>query len=204
MQNFAPSGFSAEQFRQRIADSSANQLYVRSCIMRSPLEANDFAKTIVMAQGKTARERTTRWGVVLGTLSVALLVVLFQIGAIAAGESNAAAEAQATQAAQKWLKLVDGGEYKQSWESASSFFKVAITDDQWAQRVAAVREPLGQVVTRKLTAARYTMTLPGAPDGKYVVIRYATTFQNKQSAVETVTPMLDADGEWRVSGYYIR
>ena len=25
-----------------------------------------------------------------------------------------------------------------------------------------------------------------------------------QSAVETVTPMLDKDGQWRVSGHYIR
>jgi hypothetical protein len=36
---------------------------------------------------------------------------------------------------------VDDGDYKQSWESASSIFKNAITDDQWEQRVAAVREP---------------------------------------------------------------
>ncbi len=47
-------------------------------------------------------------------------------------------------------------------------------------------------------------TLPGAPDGEYVVIRYRTEFENKMKAVETVTPMLEADGAWRVSGYYIR
>ncbi|MGA9534411.1 MAG: DUF4019 domain-containing protein [Desulfobacterales bacterium] len=27
---------------------------------------------------------------------------------------------------------------------------------------------------------------------------------NKTSAVETITPMLDKDGQWRVSGYYIK
>jgi hypothetical protein len=47
-------------------------------------------------------------------------------------------------------------------------------------------------------------TMPGAPDGEYVVIQYQTTFEHKNSAVETVTPMLDNDGQWRVSGYYIR
>jgi len=144
------------------------------------------------------------WSLLAGILLGAPLVLLFQVGAIQAGESNAAAVAQATQAAQKWLKLLDDGEYKQSWESASSLFKAAITDEQWEQRVAAVREPLGKVNTRKLTAAHYTTTLPGAPDGKYVVITYAASFENKKSAVETVTSMLDADGEWRVSGYYIR
>lgn len=47
-------------------------------------------------------------------------------------------------------------------------------------------------------------SLPGAPDGKYVVIQYDTSFENKKAAVETVTPMLDKDGKWRVSGYYIK
>ncbi|MGB5422961.1 MAG: DUF4019 domain-containing protein [Desulfobacterales bacterium] len=28
--------------------------------------------------------------------------------------------------------------------------------------------------------------------------------ENKASAVETITPMLDKDGQWRVSGYYIK
>jgi hypothetical protein len=60
------------------------------------------------------------------------------------------------------------------------------------------------VVARKLKSKQYTRTLPGAPDGEYVVIQYETTFENKQSATETVTPMLDKDGVWRVSGYYIK
>jgi ribosomal protein S17E len=42
------------------------------------------------------------------------------------------------------------------------------------------------------------------PDGKYVVIKYDTSFENKKSAVETVTPMLDKDGKWRVAGYFIK
>lgn len=50
----------------------------------------------------------------------------------------------------------------------------------------------------------YTKKLPGAPDGEYVVIQYESSFEHKQSAVETVTPMLDKDGKWRVSGYYIK
>jgi len=37
-----------------------------------------------------------------------------------------------------------------------------------------------------------------------VVIQFQTSYENKKSAVETVTPMVDPDGEWRVSGYYIR
>jgi hypothetical protein len=46
--------------------------------------------------------------------------------------------------------------------------------------------------------------LPGAPDGDYAVIQFSTEFAHKRTARETVTPMRDADGEWRVSGYFIR
>jgi hypothetical protein len=46
--------------------------------------------------------------------------------------------------------------------------------------------------------------LPGAPDGKYVVVQFDTSFQRKKSALETVTPMMEKDGKWRVSGYYIK
>ena len=70
--------------------------------------------------------------------------------------------------------------------------------------VRAVRDPLGKVTTRKLKSATYTKSLPGAPDGEYVVIQYESSFEHKQSAVETVTPMLDKDGKWRVSGYFIK
>jgi phosphoglycolate phosphatase len=31
-----------------------------------------------------------------------------------------------------------------------------------------------------------------------------TVFENKKSAIETITPTLDNDGEWRVSGYFIK
>ena len=46
--------------------------------------------------------------------------------------------------------------------------------------------------------------LPGAPDGRYVVIQFDTAFENKASSVETVTPMADPDGAWRVAGYFIK
>ncbi len=47
-------------------------------------------------------------------------------------------------------------------------------------------------------------SMPGAPDGEYVIIQFESSFANKKSAVETVTPMKDENGVWRVSGYYIK
>ena len=55
-----------------------------------------------------------------------------------------------------------------------------------------------------MKTATYKTSLPGAPDGEYVVIQFDTSFENKKAAIETVTPMMDQDGTWRVSGYYIK
>lgn len=113
-------------------------------------------------------------------------------------------EQAAETAATSWLGLVDSGNYAQSWDEASSFFKSAVTKQQWQSQLEAVRPPLGKLITRSLKSAKYTTSLPGAPDGRYVVIQYDTRFEHKQSAVETVTMMLDKDGQWRAAGYFIR
>lgn len=107
-------------------------------------------------------------------------------------------------AAESWLKLTDAGDADASWDQAAKLFKGAVTKAQWTQALASVRPPLGKVVSRRLMSRRYSETLPGAPDGKYVVIEYETVFEKKAAAVETITPMLDPDGAWRVSGYFIR
>ena len=113
-------------------------------------------------------------------------------------------EKAAIASAEKWLRIVDKGKYSESWEESSEYFKQAVTQDQWEQAVQAVREPLGKLISRKVKNATYTTSLPGAPDGQYVVIQFSTSFENKKSGIETVTPMIDKDGKWRVSGYYIK
>ena len=113
-------------------------------------------------------------------------------------------EAVAVAAAQAWLGKVDQGEYAESWEQAARYFKDAVSKGQWEQSLQAVRPPLGGLISRQVKGSTYTTALPGAPDGEYVVIQFETSFEHKRSAVETVTPMRDEDGQWRVSGYFIR
>ena len=110
----------------------------------------------------------------------------------------------ATAAAEAWLKLVDAGHYQGSYKDTSSYFKSRISERKWVEKVEPVRKPLGAMISRKVQGAQYTTSLPGAPDGQYVVIQFDTSFQNKKSAIETVTAMLDKDGKWHVSGYFIR
>ncbi len=113
-------------------------------------------------------------------------------------------EDAAQAAAESWLKLVDEGDYKASWEQAAKLFKAAVKQDDWAQAAGSARSPLGKLVSRKVKSREYSEKLPGAPAGRYVVIQYESVFEKRASAVETVTPMADPDGAWRVSGYFIR
>jgi Protein of unknown function (DUF4019) len=106
--------------------------------------------------------------------------------------------------ADKWLKMVDEGKFIESWKESSVYFRQAIKAEQWQQTLAAVRTPLGNLISRKVKRATYTTSLPGAPDGEYVVLVYIASFANKKSGIETVTPQMDKDGLWRVSGYYIK
>lgn len=132
---------------------------------------------------------------------VGFLVFILSSGLSLAGPSE---EKAAVKGAQDWLALIDTGKYSGSWTEAATLFKGAVSKDQWTAQVKSVREPLGKVLKRAVKSNKYSKTLPGAPDGEYVVIQFETSFENKKNAVETVTPMLDRDGIWRVSGYYIR
>jgi hypothetical protein len=128
---------------------------------------------------------------------------LMVTGAAASGDPREL-EMNAVTIATDWLEMVDQGKYEASWDKAASYFKGAVTQEQWDQALNAVRKPLGKLISRKVKGKEYTESLPGAPDGKYVVIQFDASFENKKTAIETVTPMLDKDGQWRVSGYYIK
>jgi len=107
-------------------------------------------------------------------------------------------------AATDWLKLVDSGNYSQSWDEAAGVMKTSVAKEQWQEILNQNRAPLGTLVSRKLTSAEFTENLPGAPAGQYVVLTYASSFEHKSSAIETAAPTLDKDGRWRISVYYIK
>jgi hypothetical protein len=110
----------------------------------------------------------------------------------------------ATTGAERWVNQLDQSQYDSTWSSAAEIFKKSVSQAQWTQVITGVRPPLGKVIERKLQAAELKTSLPGAPDGRYVVVQFKTRFENKQEAIETIVPMLEKDGQWRVSGYFIR
>ncbi len=111
---------------------------------------------------------------------------------------------QAEAAAGAWLALTDLGNASGSWDQANERFKSRIDKVDWQKALNTVRAPLGVLRVRTRSSAQFTRSLMGAPDGEYVVIQYDTKFDNKATAVETVTVARGKDSVWRVAGYYIK
>ncbi len=112
--------------------------------------------------------------------------------------------AHASTVAQAWLADIDGDQYSKSWDKAASPFQSQISKAQWEVQMIRIRGLLGAATKRKLVSANLRHQLPGMPDGNYVVLLYQTTFEHKANGSETITPMLDQDGKWKVAGYLIR
>ncbi len=107
-------------------------------------------------------------------------------------------------AARDWLALTDRGDASASWSAAGKQFQNAITMDRWAESFKAVRPPLGAIVDRTMLSTQFTNSFAGAPDGDYALLVFRTNFGNKTDGRETVTLQREADGNWRVIGYFIR
>ena len=133
--------------------------------------------------------------------AVLSLMTLLAVPAARADEGQAVSKAQAS--AKAWLALTDAGKYAQSWDAAAAFFQKAVSKADWEKALEKVRGPLGAMKSRKLKSATFTRTLPNAPEGEYVVIQFDTQFENR-AVVETVTPMKEKDGSFKVSGYYVK
>ena len=109
----------------------------------------------------------------------------------------------ASAAALKWLRLVDSGKYRDSWRQMSAFARGEISADDFVQKLSDARGPLGQATSRKLSRSTPAAQVQGGPDGEYVVLEFDSEFANGMALTERVTPVREADGSFRVSGYYL-
>src|SRR3974390_3724179 len=96
---------------------------------------------------------------VIKGLMMTFTIICSLIGAIAmAQDKNEAAK----KGAESWLAVVDKGDYAASYDEAASIFKLAITKEDWLQKVRAARGPLGKIISRPLKRAQYDTALPDA------------------------------------------
>ena len=105
---------------------------------------------------------------------IILTIVTTALLGVYATAQDSQSIAQAKTAASTWLALVDAGKYSDSWEQSAGLFKSAVTKASWVAAVGGVRAPLGALASRKIQSSTFTHTLPGAPDGNYVVIKYTS------------------------------
>jgi hypothetical protein len=148
-----------------------------------------------MAKEERMRYSTTR------TALLGLIFILL-CSLVSAAEQNEK-EAEASEVARVFLQLVDGAQYDASWEKTAPIFKRQVSPGKWAEMLSGVRPPLGEIISRNVKTAKFSASLPGVPDGEYVTIQFASSFEKKAEAIETVT-MARVQNEWQVAGYFIR
>jgi hypothetical protein len=103
-----------------------------------------------------------------------------------------------------WLELVDRGDARASWEAAGGTFRAAVSPESWTKKLGAARGPLGPLTSRVLAVEQFLNGLPGSAPGEYVVQQHHSIYDMTQAVTETITLVREADGRWRVVGYFIR
>lgn len=136
-----------------------------------------------------------------GWIVVAVCCLLAAPGFAAA---QAEAPAEAREAAQAWLALVDGEDYAASWEAAARPFQAAVAAEAWTAQLTAGRAQVGAVEERELAHSQAMTDPPGAPPGEYMQLQYQSSFAGAGRVVENVVLVRDGDRGWRVAGYFIQ
>ncbi|MDG5747932.1 DUF4019 domain-containing protein [Qipengyuania sp. XHP0207] len=140
---------------------------------------------------------------------VLVMIALFAAGLVLTSQivdrspEVAAAEVSATdrevsEAARRWLEMIDASDWQGSYDAAGKQFRDVNTVDVWAGASRQVREPLGPVIARELLTIRFL----NAPPSGYQEVAFATQFANRERAVETVT-LQKEDGVWRPVGIMV-
>ena len=133
---------------------------------------------------------------------IAAAAACFLLAGCSRNNKDGAEKTDPASAAMAWLAVVDSGDYAGSWKGTSQYFKGIVNRDQLVQQLTSVRRPMGQMISRVLTSSTPAASLPGAPDGEYVIMVFNTVFTNKKSGIETLTVV--KEGTWKVAGYYIK
>lgn len=136
---------------------------------------------------------------ILGAVLVVVLWMVVGVRGANAQDTSAAEKAVAT-----WLELVDAGKYADSWASAATSFKQAVTTEQWEAAVTKARGAVGTLKSRTKTRVTPATNPPGAPAGDYVSVQFSAAFEHQPAATENVTVMREPDDTWRVVGYFVR
>jgi hypothetical protein len=114
-----------------------------------------------------------------------------------------AKEKAAAEVAQRWLALLDKGEYGKAWDECGPLFQSRVTRTQWVEGLPKDRGPFGAFKSRKLEGLGYPKAQQGMPPIEYVQISFSSVFEKQDKILEVVNLVLDG-GTWRPVGYLIQ
>ncbi len=102
--------------------------------------------------------------------------------------------------ANKWLSIVDAGNYAGAYQRMAIRVRTAELEQQHITFLRAHRAPLGRPLSRDLSRAVFSHTMAGAPDGDYEFLVYKTRFEHKSRGLEIVG-LTKESGHWEVYNY---
>jgi hypothetical protein len=118
-------------------------------------------------------------------------------------DPHAAEELAAQRQALGFLGYLDHGRYADSYSYTGMLIRNQLDREAFASKVEQARANAGALQSRELVDAGYTTSVPGAPEGQYVVLHYHSSFAKRPDTLETLTLAL-AKGYWRVDGWFIK
>ena len=130
-----------------------------------------------------------------------LVVFTFVPMCIAAEQEEEIALAQIL--SERWINIVDEGQYSESWDLFASLFQERVSRPDWIDELTELRASVGGLKSRTIIGVRYALDLPQAPPGEYVVVQYDSEFELHGAVLETILSLKTPNNGWRIAGYYL-
>lgn len=108
---------------------------------------------------------------------------------------------EARKAAEAWLTLIDAAKYNEAWKQGSGILR-RVPQKPWVTMTGAVLDPLGPLASREFLSSVFTHTIPGAPPGEYVIVKFKTKYAYAKGQ-ETVTLIKGQSGAWKTAEHTI-
>ncbi len=129
----------------------------------------------------------------------------FLLAAVAAksqAEPTDSNSSEALAAAKAWLAQIDAGHYLDSYTAGCIAFHEKVPQDKWLTVLKTIRQPQGNLVSRKETGHTYKPDGFEGLDGQCMIVTYDTSFKNLAVAIEQVVVKKE-NGAWRGAGYIV-
>ena len=138
---------------------------------------------------------------ILFVLALAGVILLMPIRTQA--EEGQTVEQQTLETALLWIAIIDQELYAESWNQTSQKFKDAMDQQEWVEKLEMFRKPLGEIKSREELDRGFFESIPNHPGLSMMVIQFNSSFEHKETAVETVSVVRENDGPWQAAGYFI-